>query len=306
MAKRCRICQKKAFIYLRYANLALCKEHFIQRTEKVVKETIEKFKMFSSQDKILVAVSGGKDSLVLWHILGKLGFKADGVHLDLGIGEFSSLSLKLSQKFSETHQFNLKVVSAKEVLGASLEELFKKSKEKPCSLCGTVKRHLLNEFAYKEGYSVLLTGHHLDDETARLLGNLLNWEIDYIWRQFPVLPQEGRLIKRAKPLVFLSKKEIETYAQLEGIEYLQVKCPYSRGSKLHFLSDIMDEIEKHFPSSKLRFLKGFYKLRRIFYPKKPIKLFECPSCKMPTTSEGLCRFCRLKERISHGENFKTN
>ncbi|RLB12260.1 MAG: hypothetical protein DRG39_02355 [Deltaproteobacteria bacterium] len=297
--KGCRICKKEAFIHLRYANLPLCKEHFVSRTESVVQEAINKFRMFSRKDKLLVAVSGGKDSLALWHIIAKLGYNADGIHIDLGLGEFSRLSSKISRDFAEKHGLYLHMLSINEELGASIHSLVKKRYEKPCSFCGAVKRYILNKASYELGYDVLITGHNLDDESARLLGNVLNWDEEYIYHQYPVLPKEGKMVKKVKPLVFISRKELASYCEAEGIEHIKIACPYATGARSLVLTDIMEQIESRYPATKLRFVKGFYKLRDRFMPPEKVILYECPDCGMPTSSERLCRFCRIKNGVKH-------
>jgi len=154
--------------------------------------------------------------------------------------------------------------------------------------------------AYNNGYNVLLTGHNLDDETARLLGNLLNWDEEYIYRQYPVLPAEGRMVKKVKPLVFVSRNELIAYCEAEGIEYIKIGCPNSKGARSLFLTNVIDSIEEKYPATKLRFLRGFFKIRNYFHPHETVKLYECPACGMLTTSEKLCRFCRIKNRIGNG------
>lgn len=302
---RCAVCKGEAFFRLRYGNISLCKEHFVARTEKVVADTIKQFRMFTPEERLLVAVSGGKDSLALWHILGKLGYQADGVHLNLGIEGYSDTSREVSEEFAQKHGFKLHVVPVAEELGDSLQGLVRRSREKACSLCGVVKRYLLNKFAWENGYDVLLTGHNLDDETATLLGNLLRWDEDYLARQYPVLPGEGKLVRRAKPLVFITREELKAYCAAEGIEYVGYDCPNAKGARSIFLRQVLEEIEEHYPATKLTFLRGFLKMRDRFRPGEPVELHDCPSCGMPTAAEGLCRFCRLRERIGHGARTPT-
>ena len=92
----CKICKskgirKKAVIYLRHHRLALCKEHFIEWFEKQVQKSIREFKMFKREEEVLVAVSGGKDSLSLWLALHRLGYKTYGFHVSLGIEGLGTL-----------------------------------------------------------------------------------------------------------------------------------------------------------------------------------------------------------------------
>ncbi len=295
---KCTICKKPAIIKLRHANLQLCPEHLVARVEKVVAETIRKFKMFTPEERILVAVSGGKDSLALWEVLAKLGYRADGVYLDLGIGGYSARSREYSEEFARSRGLTLHVVPVRRELGAGIDELVKIARGKPCSLCGTVKRYLLNRVALEGGYDVLATGHNLDDEAATLLGNVLRWEEGYLARQYPVLPGEGKLVRRVKPLVFLSEREIAAYCIVSGIRYIYEECPHAAGARSIVLKHVLNELEDRYPGTKLQFLRGFLKVRDRFRPPEPVELHYCPSCGMPTTSEGPCRFCRLKERVA--------
>ena len=97
---------------MRQHRLALCEAHFVEWVEKMTFSFIKKHRMFEPDDRILVAVSGGKDSLSLWRILLKLGFQADGLYMDLGIDagcSYSKRSGEYVEKFrrtsprSETH-----------------------------------------------------------------------------------------------------------------------------------------------------------------------------------------------------------
>ncbi len=297
---KCTICKKPAVIKLRHANLKLCPEHLVARVEKVVAETIKKFHMFTPAEKILVAVSGGKDSLALWEILRKLGYRADGAYLDLGIEGYSARSREYSEKFAAARELKLHVVAVEEELGTGIDGLVRVARGKACSLCGTVKRYLLNHVAYEGGYHVLATGHNLDDEAATLLGNVIRWEEGYLARQYPVLPGEGKLVRRAKPLVFLSEREVAAYCVISGIQYIYEECPHAVGARSIALKHVLNKLEDRYPATKLTFLRGFLKVRDRFRPREPVELRDCPICGMPTAAEGPCRFCRLKERVSHG------
>src|SRR5512139_1682341 len=109
---KCRTCGEKAVINMRQHKLALCKEDYLQWVPEQVEKTIQKYVMFTHQDKVLVAVSGGKDSLSLWDILVKLGYQADGMYIGLGIDggvHYSAESRRLTEQFAEKHSLKLQV-----------------------------------------------------------------------------------------------------------------------------------------------------------------------------------------------------
>ena len=295
---RCSICGEEAIIELRHVGLRLCEQHFVARVEREVERAIRRFRMFGRDDRILVAVSGGKDSLALWHILVKLGYRAEGLFIDLGIASYSEEARRISEEFARREGLPLRTVSLQDELGAGLDELTRIVRGKPCSLCGTVKRYLMNREAWEGGYDVLVTGHNLDDEAATLLGNTLRWDEEYLARQKTVLPGEGKLVKKAKPLTFLSERELAAYCLLQGIEYQREDCPHAKGARSITLKSALNLIEDRHPGTKITFLREFLKKGDLFKPPKPPALHECPRCGMPTASQGLCRFCRLKEQVS--------
>ena len=184
---------------MRQHKLALCKEHYLDWIPEQTERFIKKYEMFTREEKILVAVSGGKDSLALWDILVRLGYQADGLYIGLGIDTsttlsagsglgYSSESQRLTQKFADERNLKLHIVDVEKEYGQPipvLAELTHRGKGRPCSVCGLTKRHVMNRIARDLGYAVLATGHNLDDEAAVLFGNTLNWLGDYLLRQKP-------------------------------------------------------------------------------------------------------------------------
>ena len=150
--KKCRLCRNKAIIYMPNHRLALCREHFLGWFEKYTEKTIKEFKMFSKEDRILVAISGGKDSLALWYVLKKLGYEADGLYIDLGIGEYSEKSREKVEKFADRVKAKVIVVELEEEI-APIPILKDVSWREACSVCGLVKRYNVNKVAKDYGYN---------------------------------------------------------------------------------------------------------------------------------------------------------
>lgn len=295
---RCSFCEKEAVLRLRHANLRLCPEHLVARVEKEAQKAIREFRMFSPEEKILVAVSGGKDSLGLWQILTKLGYQADGLYIDLGISEYSQRSREFCENFASERGLNLHVLELRKELGAGLDEIAEAMRGEPCAHCGAIKRYLMNRAAWEGGYAALATGHNLDDEAATLLGNALRWDLEYLARQYPVLPAGPKLARKVKPLIYVSEREMVAYCLIEKIRYIYEECPHSVGARSIFLKDILNRLEDAAPSTKITFLKSFLRVHPKLPAPKEVELKECPSCGMPTAAEGLCRFCRIKERMA--------
>lgn len=293
---------------MRQHKLALCKDHYLDWIPEQTERFIKKYEMFTRDEKILVAVSGGKDSLALWDILARLGYQADGLYIGLGIEEdsgYSSESYRLTQKFADENNLKLHVVDVEKEYGQPipvLAEITHRGQGRPCSVCGLTKRHVMNRIARDLGYAVLATGHNLDDEAAVLFGNTLNWLGEYIVRQYPVLPETPGLARKVKPLCRVYEKDMTAYALLRGIEYIYEECPFAKGSKTAYYKELLNRLETERPGAKLTFYVKFLEARQkgLFSEQEKIKatLTPCPNCGQPTSAPGLCSFCRLMERAA--------
>lgn len=295
---RCIKCRGTASVEVRRHNSAFCRDHFLEYFENQVQRAIHEQRMFGPEDQVLVAVSGGKDSLALWDVLLRLGYRADGLYIDLGIDEYSRASREKSAAFAEARGAALHVVQVEEEYGFTVPLLASHTRRVPCSACGMTKRHMFNRIARDRGYSVLATGHNLDDEAASLLGNLLRWQTDYLARQHPVLPAEqDGFVKKVKPLYRLTERETAAYAILTGIDYIVEECPNAVGARSLLYKEALNLLERESPGTKHQLYLGFLEKGRPAFRQageRP-ELHPCSQCGEPTTSE-VCAFCRLVEQ----------
>jgi len=303
---KCRKCGQKAAVNMRQHKLALCKDDYLAWLPEQTERFILKYGMFSHEERILVAVSGGKDSLSLWDLLVRLGYNADGLYIGLGIEGGIGYSIESHSyvlRFAEQRQLKLHTVDVERQYGASipvLAEMSQRGYGKPCAVCGLTKRHVMNRIARDLGYDVLATGHNLDDEAAVLFGNTLTWSADFLLRQGPVLPAVPGLARKVKPLCRFYEREMAAYALLRGIEYIYEECPYAEGSTSIYYKEVLNKMENDHPGTKLNFYLRFLEARRqgLFADRRTIAsdLHPCPACGQPTSAPGLCSFCRMVER----------
>ena len=296
---RCRMCKERAVISMRRHNTAFCRLHYREFFFRQVSRAIQEFGMLNPQEGVLVCVSGGKDSLVLWKVLHELGYKTRAMYIDLGFGEYSLLS---KQKV-----FNMAKKLSQEPIVVSLKDMgfdilaSAKAKHRPaCSVCGTTKRYCFNRTAFEEGFQVVATGHNLDDEASRLLGNVLRWQTHYLAKQSPVLPGESEHTpKKVKPLVKLTEREVAVFAFLEGIDYVLEECPYAKGATSITYKLLLAQLEEKMPGTKHSFYFGFQehisKFSRAEAPKGMLKT--CKVCGQDSFEE-TCGFCRLLGQVS--------
>jgi uncharacterized protein (TIGR00269 family) len=310
---KCRTCGEKAVVNMRQHKLALCKKHFLDWLPQQTQRFIEKYEMFTPEEKILVAVSGGKDSLSLWDILQRLGYQVDGLYISLGISDnvrsgsvdlhYSAESQRLAEKFAVGRGLTLHIVDIQKEYGATILQLAQKSHRarlKTCSVCGLVKRHEMNRIARDFGYHALATGHNLDDEVATLFGNTLNWAGEYLLRQGPVLSESPGIARKVKPLFRIYEREMLAYALLRGIDYIYDECPFSVGSTSIYYKQLLNRLESDRPGAKQSFYISFLDARNsgLFADRVTIQadLHSCPICDQPTSAEGHCSFCRMITR----------
>ena len=296
---KCRVCREPAVIDLRRHNANFCREHFVAHCEEQVRRAIKHFRMIAADERVLVAVSGGKDSLALWDLLGRLDIPADGLYVGLGIEEYSDESYRYAQQYAAARGRTLHVVDLATDHGFTIPGAAAATRRAPCGACGLSKRHVFNQFALANGYDVVATGHNLDDEAAVLLGNVLRWETEYLARQYPVLPAAPGFVKKIKPLVRLGERETAAYCLLQGFDYMVEECPMAAGNRHLGFKEVLNALEDRSPGTKAAFLIGFLERAHEQLGRgetgPEVELHPCPGCGAPTPGE-LCAFCRLRER----------
>lgn len=304
---KCRVCREPAIIDLPRHNANFCGEHLLQLCRRQVEKAISDHDMLSHDDRILVAVSGGKDSLAVWDILVDLGYQADGLYIGLGIGEYSDVSHEYARNFAADRSLRLITVDLRDEYGYDVPTAAKVTKRVPCSACGMSKRHIFDRAALDGGYDVVVTGHNLDDEAAVLFGNTLRWDIEYLARQLPVLPARDGFPRKVKPLVRLTEREMAAWCIVRGIDYQVEECPMALGNKHLGYKDALNSIERASPGSKaafyLEFVDKMAPLLADHRMRPGRELVACTSCGAPTTepesgAAPVCAFCRLRDRTS--------
>lgn len=301
---KCRVCGEPAVIDLPRHNANFCAEHLLQLCRRQVEKAIADHDMLSPDDRILVAVSGGKDSLALWDILTELGYRADGLYIGLGIGEYSDVSGQYTRAFADERGLTLRTIDLRDEYGYDVPTAAKVTRRVPCSACGLSKRHLFDRAALEGRYDVVVTGHNLDDEAAVLFGNALRWDVEYLARQHPVLPARNGFPKKAKPLMRLTEREMAAWCIVRGIDYQVEECPMALGNKHLAYKSALNAIERDSPGSKSAFYLNFIdKMSPLLAGMNQAavgELNECEQCGSPTTGE-TCAFCRLRDRVGDHE-----
>jgi tRNA-5-methyluridine54 2-sulfurtransferase len=295
---KCRKCGGAAVLELRRHNAAFCAADFQEFFRNQVREAIRKYRMLARDERVLVAVSGGKDSLALWDVLIAEGYDTTGLYLDLGIFDYSVESRAKCEAFAAAHAVPLLVRRVADEAGAPVPVIQRVTRRPPCSGCGLSKRYLMNRVALDEGIPVVATGHNLDDEAATLFGSVMHWQTEALPRQSPALPStHPKLVRRVKPLYRLSERETAAYAFLRKIDYIVEECPFAVGATSIAHKEILNRMEDAAPGAKHNFLFGFLdRARPAFERTEAVVLNECARCGQVTTGT-LCAFCKLADQV---------
>ena len=300
---KCTVCKAPAVIDVRRHNANFCVDHFVRLCRDQVAKAIKDFAMLEPGDRVLVAVSGWKDSLAVWDLLLQLGYQADGLYVGLGIGDYSDASGEMARAFAAARGLHLVEVDLPTDHGFDVPGAAKATRRVPCSACGLSKRHLFDEAARTGGYDVVVTGHNLDDEAAVLFGNVLRWSTEYLGRQHPVLPARHGFPRKVKPLVRLGEREMAAYCVIRGIDYIVEECPMAVGNRHLGYKEALNDVEARSPGSKNAFYFGFLeRASHLFTPQAESEqddLRPCARCGAPTPND-VCAFCRLTDRAARG------
>lgn len=291
-------CGREAIYYRVFEGRAYCENCFKKFVEHNVRRTVAKNKLIEKNDKIVVAVSGGKDSMVALHLINKLFPRnlIGALMINEGI-HGKERAVEIVSKFTKDLGIPLKVVSIKDEFGKGIDEIFEtRRRENPCTFCGVFKRYLLNKKSRELGATKLVTGHNLDDEAQSVILNFFRGDYERFMRLGFVsgIGTDSKFVARIKPLRNLLDKEIKLYADLMHIPYFGERCPYARDDIMRReIKNFLDEFEQNHPGTKYQIVRFHDKLK---VPTSNKKFGYCKICGEPTTQE-VCKACELRMRI---------
>jgi len=295
---KCQRCSKSAVIYQKYSNAHLCKSHFIEDVERKIKRDILKFKMIGKSEKIAVALSGGKDSIALLYILQKIfrnrpDLEFIAITIDEGIKGYRENTLEHAIKLTGELGIRHIIRSFKDEFETSLDALTQEKENRACTLCGVLRKNILNKAARELGANKIAIGHNLDDESQTILMNYMRGDIDRLKRMIPGTIQKG-MVPRIKPLRSIPEKEVALYGFLNSLPISMDECPYAGFALRNEIRELLNNYEVNHPGTKYSLLGGYESILEFLHPVDTQIVF-CEKCKEPG-SENICKTCRLLGR----------
>jgi tRNA-5-methyluridine54 2-sulfurtransferase len=280
-------------------------KQFIQDFETKVQQTIEKYNLLSKYDKILVAASGGKDSTVALHLLVKLGYNIEAINIDTGLGEYSCQNTKNLEIFCKENNLILHKSSFKEAFGFGtcyMRDLLKEQGHNlnSCTICGVIRRVIMNKYVRDLGATKIVTGHNQDDEAESVMMNFFRNNLEIAARQGPIsgIVKHKKFVPRVKPLYFCSIADITRYSKLHQFKVSYGACPCSVDAYRNSLRQILRDLDSSsMPGIQETILRNYVNLipkLRKRYKKSDTNtpINSCKTCSEPTKQD-ICQSCKI-------------
>jgi uncharacterized protein (TIGR00269 family) len=306
---KCSGCKRKEpFFYRIYSGERLCKRCFAESIERKTRATIARYKMLSYNDRVAIAVSGGKDSISLLTVLAKMEKKYPraslvAVTVDEGIKGYRDEALEIAAANCQKLGIEHHSVSFKQLYGYTLDEIVVRIRERgseltPCAYCGVLRRKALNLAAMDVHANKIATGHTLDDEVQTSLLNIFHGDLPKIAAEKPITDQiHPRLIQKVKPFCEIPERESALYAYVKGVKFQSTPCPYASEAMRNDIRTLLNRIEERHAGTKQTVFKSFEKLRPALAElslKGEVKV--CRLCGEPSAGE-LCMACQLLAQL---------
>ncbi|VVB57574.1 tRNA 2-thiocytidine biosynthesis protein TtcA [uncultured archaeon] len=313
---------------------ARCERHFREEFAHEVRRAVREFSMIKPRERVAVALSGGKDSVVLLHQLAELRQKLPmellAILVDEGIAGYRPPTIAVARKACKKLGVPLHIVTFKSETGKSLDSILRRrgkggarrAKGAPstgaCTYCGVFRRLLLNKSARRLGADKLALGHNLDDAAQTLLLNVYRNETDRLARFWPVsreekegetpaAPRSGRraetpdFIPRIRPLIRIPEREVALLAELEGYGIRHQSCPYANEAMRQTVRAQLNEMEDRYPGTKRRIFNAWMEMgkneKSTAARDASHALQTCKTCREPS-SQDECVACRMKREIA--------
>jgi len=299
-------CERKAVATLHYMNMSLCKKHFKELFEKRVKRTTREFGLLKKNDKLALALSGGKDSTALLYALkpvcDSMRIHVEGIYINEGTEGYCVKKRAIAERNCEKLGVPLHEFSFAEEIGSTMDEIAGKEARKAttCAYCGVFKRWIVNKKARELGFNKVATGHNLDDSAQTVLMNMMRNEPFRLARFGPKggIVEAGKFITRIKPLFKSPERENALYAMLNDPGIVFGPCKYSTEAFRDEVRDFLNRTEEKHPGTKIRIVNSFLSIKPslengfggVGTPGT------CSECGEPTSGD-YCKCCEMRKEL---------
>jgi len=297
---RCDRCREEAVIFIRYSGQHLCGDHFLSLLSRRVMKELRTQGFRSRTVRVGLAVSGGKDSVLLARMISDVTHDMRGVELvlltvDEGIANYRPSSIAIARGLSREYGMDHDTLSFEEMAGSSLDGMVKEWPTGPCSICGILRRRALNILGKRNACDNIMTGHNLDDMSQTIMMNVLSSDLDRFARLGPHRKRLEGMVPRLFPLRTTPESETLLACYILGLPIHGQECPYAVSAKRGWIRDLVLRAESFQPGTRHSLLSFADKLRPLVSAEREDAAL-CPVCGEATfdmEGDTTCRTCRI-------------
>jgi len=294
---KCDRCENTAVYSRKYSGESLCSECFSNSILRKAAKTISKYNMIQNGELVCVAVSGGKDSLALLHVLSKMAknhnFRIHAVTIDEGIPGYREEALEIVKKFCRDIGVTHSVYTYKDLFDLTLDESLKlrdDEKISSCTICGTFRRRAMDHATKDTGANVIATGHNLDDTLQTFIINTLSGDTNKIGWMNPDTSDNS--IRKIKPFCEIYESEIVFYAFTNNLPFQTEPCPHMNEGIRTEIREFLNRLENSHSGIKNNMYKSILRLSQIVGDSNYKERTLCLNCGNECTGK-ICSVCKM-------------
>ncbi|TBR09149.1 MAG: TIGR00269 family protein [Candidatus Nitrosotenuis sp.] len=294
---KCDRCENTAVYSRKYSGENLCSECFSNSILRKAAKTISKYSMIQNGELVCVAVSGGKDSLALLHVLSKMAknhnFRIHAITIDEGIPGYREEALEIVRKFCRDLGVSHSVYTYKDLFDLTLDESLKlrdEEKMSSCTICGTFRRRAMDHAIKDTGSDVIATGHNLDDTLQTFIINTLSGDTNKIGWMDPDTSDNS--IRKIKPFCEIYESEIVFYAFTNNLPFQTEPCPHMNEGIRTEIREFLNKLENSHSGIKNNMYKSVLKLSQIVGDSNYKQKTSCLNCGNECTGK-ICSVCKM-------------
>lgn len=294
---KCNRCENTAVYSRKYSGESLCSECFSNAILRKTAKTISKYNMIQNGELVCVAVSGGKDSLALLHVLSKMAknhnFRLHAVTIDEGIPGYRDEALGIVKDFCTRLDVPHTVYPYKELFGLTLDESLKQNENdrlSSCSICGTFRRRAMDNAAKDIGSSVIATGHNLDDVLQTFVINTLSGDTNKIGWMDPDTSENS--LRKIKPFCEIYESEIVFYAFTNNLPFQVEPCPHMNEGIRTEIREFLNKLENSHSGIKNSMYRSVLKISQTMKETNYKEKIKCSNCGAECTGK-VCSVCKM-------------